>query len=95
MKCATTEQHRRGLLRICQDVHMTLLGTYERSYETGSDDMTDDVRYLIDVVKGWEPSDSAYDEAVCVLVTKTVAEVQEYANRKLLGTPIIKSGHVG
>ncbi len=92
LKCGTEEQHRRGLLQICQDVHMTLLGTYERNHETGANDMTDDVRYLLEVVKGWEEdpnSDTAlYDRAVLGLVTAVLAEVKEYAPHRVAGATL-------
>ncbi len=86
LKCATEEQHRRGLLQICQDVHMTLLGTYERNHETGWQDMDADIQYLRDVMNGWEDPYPSTDGHLSVFlqVSQSATAAYDQAVRALV-----------
>jgi len=66
------------LLRVALDVHMTAMGSYERSYATGAAEQLNDVALLLTRLANWKPSSagrsSDFDEAVRNLLRVAVKE---------------------
>lgn len=72
LKVLNTEQSKRGLLQIIQDVHMTNNKSFSRCH---SEQLTD-IRALQACHKDWEHNISGYDNLVYALLTMTLVEVK-------------------
>lgn len=79
-KAEIMKEEERGILQICQDIHMTTMGSYERSdYEQARD-----INILRLRLKHWDvsfPKAEPWDNLVKQLVKETIVENFIYLHR--------------